>query len=51
MPPVTPPRRDRRYPDFPTIVNALAYAAAHIEFINALPRCRAPASARSTSAR
>jgi long-chain acyl-CoA synthetase len=29
MPRVTPPSRDPRYPDFPTIVHALAYAAAH----------------------
>jgi long-chain acyl-CoA synthetase len=28
MPHVIPPGRDRRYPDFPTIVHALAYAAA-----------------------
>ena len=29
MPRVTPPSRDPRYPDFPTIVHALADAAAH----------------------
>ncbi|MGO9047240.1 MAG: AMP-binding protein [Xanthobacteraceae bacterium] len=29
MPRVTPPSRDPHYPDFPTIVHALAYAAAH----------------------
>jgi hypothetical protein len=29
MPRVTPPKRDPRYPDFPTIVHALAYAAEH----------------------
>jgi acyl-CoA synthetase (AMP-forming)/AMP-acid ligase II len=29
MPRVTPPKRDPRYPDFPTIVHALAYAVAH----------------------
>ena len=29
MPRVTPPSRDPRYPDFPTIVHALAYAAEH----------------------
>ena len=37
MPRVTPPKRDPRYPDFPTIVHALAYAAEH--------RGRAPALA------
>jgi long-chain acyl-CoA synthetase len=26
---MTPPKRDPRYPDFPTIVHALAYAAEH----------------------
>ena len=29
MPRMTPPKRDPRYPDFPTIVHALAYAAEH----------------------
>jgi long-chain acyl-CoA synthetase len=29
MPRVTPPERDASYPDFPTIVHALAYAALH----------------------
>jgi len=29
MPRVIPPSRDPRYPDFPTIIHALAYAAAH----------------------
>ena len=29
MPRVTPPSRDPRYPDFPTIVHALADAATH----------------------
>jgi len=29
MPRTTPPKRDPRYPDFPTIVHALAYAAEH----------------------
>ena len=29
MPRVTPPKRDPSYPDFPTIVHALAYAADH----------------------
>jgi long-chain acyl-CoA synthetase len=29
MPRVTPPSRDPRYPEFPTIVHALAYAAEH----------------------
>ena len=29
MPRVTPPERDARYPDFPTIIHALAYAAEH----------------------
>jgi long-chain acyl-CoA synthetase len=29
MPRVTPPSRDPSYPEFPTIVHALAYAAAH----------------------
>ena len=29
MPRMTPPKRDPRYPDFPTIVHALAFAAEH----------------------
>ena len=29
MPRVRPPERDPRYPDFPTVVHALAHAAAH----------------------
>jgi long-chain acyl-CoA synthetase len=29
MPRVTPPERDARYPDFPTIVHALAHADEH----------------------
>jgi len=29
MPRVTPPKREPRYPDFPTIVHALAHAATH----------------------
>jgi long-chain acyl-CoA synthetase len=29
MPRVKPPERDPRYPDFPTVVHALAHAAAH----------------------
>jgi len=29
MPRVTPPKRDPRYLDFPTVVHALAHAATH----------------------
>ena len=29
MPRVTPPKRDLRYLDFPTVVHALAHAATH----------------------